>query len=156
MSGIGTLSGGASSAILTGMLKSLRRDISRLLRRDSRVQAAYLFGSIARGRPDPRDVDVAVLLAARAASHRAGEAVFSLQASLEDRLGRPVDVILLNEADPFLRFQVYSKGLVLFERRPREAHDFQIQAVQEFWDMLPFLAASKSRAFRRLGVRHAG
>jgi hypothetical protein len=65
-------------------------------------------------------------------------------------------LIVLNRADPFLRFQVYSKGLVLFERRPRQAHAFLIRSVQEFWDMLPLLAASRSHALRRLGVRHAG
>lgn len=80
-----------------------------LLHRDSRVAAAYLFGSAARGREAAEDVDVALLLKPSAA-RRAHQAVFAAQAGLEDLLGRPVDVVALNDADPFLRLQVYAKG----------------------------------------------
>lgn len=140
----------ARKKMTVGGARSVGPIVAQLLARDRAVLAAYLFGSNASGRArNGSDVDVAVLLSPR----RAGEAFeFRLRyaADLEDLLGRRVDVVVLNQADPFLRFQVYSKGKLLFVRNRRKALEFQLYSMNEYWDYLPIKQAIEGTAVRRM------
>jgi predicted nucleotidyltransferase len=93
------------------MLPALRR----VLAAESDVAYAPLFGSSSKGtaRQDS-DVDVAVELTAGAA--RDVRTLGGLAARLESAAGRPVDLVLLDEAPSPLAYRVFRDGLLLVER----------------------------------------
>jgi predicted nucleotidyltransferase len=105
------------------------------------VTAAYLFGSQARGSAGPAsDVDVGVVLEGlpRSAVERA-ERIAAIQADLETLLRRDVDVVLLNDAGPDLVHRVLRDGVLLHEGNHRRRLEFEVQARNAYFDLLPIL-----------------
>jgi predicted nucleotidyltransferase len=110
--------------------------------------SAYVFGSVAEGRTHRQsDVDVALLLV-RAAHPRATdrfEARLRLSARLAGRLGRPVDVVILNDVAPGLGRHVVSRGARVLCRDADADHAFVRDVQLRAADLDPFL-----RRLRRL------
>jgi predicted nucleotidyltransferase len=131
-----------------------RDDVERSLRvcfREMQVAdlvAVYLFGSVAReeSRADS-DIDVAVLLATSPAKTIAHPSV-GLSVELEARLGRPVQVVVLNEAPPDLVHRVLRDGRLLVDHDPSLRIQFEVRARNEYFDLLPML-----RRYRKLEGR---
>lgn len=111
----------------------------------------YLFGSWASGKSQKNsDVDAAVLLSPTAAK-KAFKLQLSWQEELERVLGAKVDLVILNEADPLLKFQVYSKGSLAHVKTPAAAEKFKWRSVNEYWDLLPSRRILEKTAFARMG-----
>ncbi len=109
------------------------------------IVAAYLFGSAARGTAGPAsDIDVAVLYAADPPGTLEGRP-FRLEAELERKLGRPVQVVLLNDAPLDLVHRVLLDGRLVLERNRSARIRFEVRARAEYFDLLPIL-----RRYRRL------
>lgn len=112
------------------------------------IDAVYLFGSWAKGCARPSsDIDLAILPSPTdpPADRVAAEA--ELARFVEDRLGVPVDVVLLRrELSPGLLFDIFSVETILYARDPERAHRIACQARAEYRDLLPRL----ERAFRRV------
>ena len=110
------------------------------------VVAVYQFGSSVRGeaRPDS-DVDVAVLFGA---PHRAtlDAPRFVIEGELERVLGRPVDLVALNDAPVDLRIRVLRHGRLLLDRVPQARIAFEVRTRNEAFDLEPVLA--RYRALR--------
>lgn len=101
------------------------------LRRDERVVFAYVYGSLVE-RESVRDVDVAVWL-------RRGVDSFKYMlwrsVKLEEKLGLPVDLYVLNDAPTLYRYVVYTRGVQLFVK-DRLLHDLEVNAtIREYWDL---------------------
>ena len=113
--------------------------------------AAYVFGSVAEGRAHRQsDVDVALLLVRGAhpsASDRF-EARLRLSARLADRLGRPVDVVILNDVAPGLGRHVVTQGSRILCRDTDADHAFVRDVQLRAADLDPFL-----RRLRRVKLR---
>jgi predicted nucleotidyltransferase len=93
------------------MLDVLRRTVAA----EPDVAYALLFGSRARGTArSASDVDVAVELVAGAA--RDVRALGGLAARLSSAAGRPVDLVLLDEAPPALAYRIFRDGRLIAER----------------------------------------
>lgn len=109
------------------------------------IAAAYLFGSVARGtaRPDS-DVDVAVLLEEDPPGTLAGLHL-DLEGDLEKHLGRPVQLVVLNQAPSDLGVRVIRDGVVLVDRDRSKRLRYEVQIRKEFWDLEPYL-----RLYRRM------
>lgn len=105
---------------------------------------AYLFGSEARGeaRPDS-DVDVAVLFRHDPPLSLDGLGL-DLAAELEQRLGRTVDLVVLNRASPDLVHRVLRDGNLLLETDRAARVRFEVKSRAEYFDVLPYL-----REYRR-------
>jgi len=109
---------------------------------------AYLFGSLARGTQNRlSDVDVAVLLDPEFLARPHPELSYGYKAhlitELMSQLGtNEIDVVILNHASPFLRFQVLRDGIVICETNREERIRFQAQALSRYFDLKPFLEAS--------------
>lgn len=108
------------------------------------VLVAYLFGSTARGRSrQDSDLDVAVLLAGGPGSTRFRPTLAALrsdlQADLQEAAGRPVDLVVLNRASPDLIHRVLRDGILLDERDRSARIRFEVNARNEYFDVLPFL-----------------
>ena len=103
------------------------------------VLAAYLFGSIARGTAGPRsDVDIGIVLASgQPQDLGAIAAITSLHDEIEAVLRREVDLAVLNRASPDLVHRVLRDGILLFERDHERRIEFEVQARNHYFDMLP-------------------
>ena len=86
--------------------------------RSEDAAAVYLFGSVARGegRADS-DVDVAVLYGKPVDPGLAGLKL-ALAGDLEERLGRRVDLVVLDNQPPDLVHRVLRDGLIIIETCP--------------------------------------
>ena len=114
------------------MLEALRR----VLAEDPRIAYALVFGSSARGAAGPHsDVDVAVGLAPglRLTALELGE----LASRLEDAAGKPVDLVLLEEAPPGLAYRVFRDGRPILERDRRAMVERKTRAILEYLDFQP-------------------
>ena len=119
--------------------------------RNEDAAAVYLFGSVARGedRPDS-DVDVAVLYGKPVEAGLAGLKL-ALAGDLEARLGRRVDLVVLDSQPPDLVHRVLRDGLIVLENNRSTRIRFEVNARNAYFDVLPML-----RRYRRpSGVRAA-
>lgn len=108
------------------------------------VAAAYLFGSVARGRSRATsDVDVGVLLTRPPAATLA-DLPLDLETDLERRLGVPVQVVVLNRAPADLVHRVLRDGKLLVDRDPSARIAFEVRARNEFFDLKPVLDQYRS------------
>jgi predicted nucleotidyltransferase len=110
------------------------------------VQAMYVFGSRAtevlaliEGSVDAlvgceRDVDIAILTG----SPLSVEQKVELSIALEDTLGAPrVDLVVLNNADPFLAANAI-RGYRLYARDSYEADEYELYVLRRAGDLAPF------------------
>jgi predicted nucleotidyltransferase len=112
------------------------------------IAAAYLFGSVARGTAGPRsDVDLGLLYTDDPPRTLAGLGL-DLEHDLEQLLGLPVQVVVLNRAPVDLVVRVLRDGKLLFEGNAAKRVQFEVRSRMEFWDLEPFI-----RRYRRLEER---
>jgi len=112
------------------------------------VVCAYLYGSAARGeaRPDS-DIDVAVLLQDARSGTLEGLGL-DIAGEIERRVGRPVDIVALNNAPPDLVHRVLRDGVLVHESDARARVAFETRKRAEYYDILPYL-----RQYRRSAAR---
>ena len=110
--------------------------LRRVLESEPDVVNALLFGSRARGteRPDS-DVDVAVELTHGAA--RDVRSLGGLAARLESAAGRPVGLVLLDEAPPSLAYRVFRDGRLLVEGDHAALVARKARAILDYLDFKP-------------------
>ncbi len=106
---------------------------------DSRIEAAFLFGSTARKVAGPTsDIDLAVLLW-NADSLPLLYSAELLTACME-ALGRnDVDLVILNTAPAFLKYRILRDGVCFYDLDPPGRVSFQARAYSEYFDLKPFL-----------------
>lgn len=132
-------------------MKRIRKQLADFFSSKRGVLAVYLFGSRAAGKSKKNsDADVAVLLAPSVVK-KAFTLQLRWQEELERILGAKVDLVILNEAHPLLKFQVYSKGVPAHIRTPVSAEKFKWHAINEYWDCLPGRRILEKTAFARMG-----
>lgn len=102
------------------------------------VWAAYLFGSASSETSGPTsDIDVAVLREPLSDRMMAWEARSRYAADLEQRLRRPVDVVLLQEAGDTLSEAILREGTVVHEGNPDRHRAFCASRILRLLDFLP-------------------
>jgi predicted nucleotidyltransferase len=112
--------------------------------RNEDAAAVYLFGSVARGEASAdSDVDVAVLCGKPVDPGLAGLKL-ALAGDLEARLGRRVDLVVLDHQPPDLVHRVLRDGLLVIENNRSARIRFEVAARNEYFDVLPML-----RRYRR-------
>ncbi len=114
------------------MIEALRR----VLAKDPRVAYALVFGSSARGEASAHsDVDVAVGLGTGV--HLTALEQGELAARLEDAVGKPVDLVLLEESPPGLAYRVFRDGRMIVERDRKALVERKARAILEYLDFQP-------------------
>ena len=104
------------------------------------VVLAYLFGSHARGQAWAHsDVDVAVLLENDDGDHCFAMRLEIIGGLMDLLCTNDVDVLILNQAPPALRYAVLRDGILLFCRDHRARIEFHLRAVNEYLDFKPIL-----------------
>jgi predicted nucleotidyltransferase len=115
------------------------------------LKLAVLFGSTARNQARSKsDVDLGILL-----DPCSPELRFRVEADLGRAAGRPVDVILLDDAPPLLRFEIAREGVLLFQCEDHLWTDFKAKAMVDWWDWAPTHRMIAAGVVRRLRERIA-
>jgi uncharacterized protein len=129
------------------MLERLKHQAAAL----PELKLTVLFGSTARGQARPKsDLDLGVLL-----DPYSPELRFQVEAELGRAAGRPVDVILLDDAPPLLRFEIAREGVLVFQREDHLWTDFKAKAMVDWWDWAPTHRMIAAGVVRRLRERIA-
>lgn len=103
--------------------------------REAGAATAYLFGSRARGDEHPgSDYDIAVLLKDPGDAVATFELQTELVLSLSKLLGGSVDVVMLHQAGPTLRFEAVWRGQCLFAPDEQSRIDYELKTRREFED----------------------
>ena len=130
------------------MAPPLRERVRAFFDAEPSALAVYLFGSTARGDAGPTsDVDVAVLFDAPPVATLMGPAL-SLVGRLEQLLGTPVDLIVLNRASADLVHRVLRDGELLVDRDSGRRIRFEVAKRNEYFDLQPI-----RDAYRRVSPR---
>ncbi|UCH80617.1 MAG: nucleotidyltransferase domain-containing protein [Nitrospiraceae bacterium] len=133
------------------------KKITDFFRSRKEVSALYLFGSSVKGnRTDDSDIDIAVLIDDRRLKSRNYDNLKKeyYRASPTFSL-RPVDIVILNTASPYLKHRILKTGEILFDRNRKLRVNFTTKAIIEYIDFRPieeiFNKAVANR-FRRSSV----
>lgn len=111
--------------------------VRELLAADPRIAYAIAYGSAARDRLGPHsDLDIA-LGTAPGVTLGALE-LGALAGRLAEAAGRPVDLVLLDEAPPALAYRVFRDGRPLAVRDPAALAARKARAILEYLDFQPF------------------
>lgn len=114
--------------------------IKGILRTNSSVEFAYLFGSRAKGISGERsDWDIAIYF--RKDPRKLSKwTVFSLEAELSKAIGNEVQITVLNNLDsPVFLFQIINDGLLLVDSNPEKRILFEAQTLTKYHDWQYFL-----------------
>jgi predicted nucleotidyltransferase len=114
--------------------ENLENLISDLCSREPAVVAAYIFGSVAKGKSGASsDVDVAVLLKETRLQDFSLPSFMSL---IEKSTGTRADVVVLNRADEIVKCEVRRSGRLIFERDPEARKQFEVLSRKTYEDFL--------------------
>jgi predicted nucleotidyltransferase len=107
-----------------------------VLEADPRISHALLFGSSAKGTTHfGSDVDVAIggLHGRRLDLLEIGD----LRSRLEAAVGKPVDLVILDEAPPGLAYRIFRDGRLIFARDEQSLAARRARAILEYIDFRP-------------------
>ena len=113
---------------------------------DEGIACAYVFGSHAHGDARAtRDVDVAILFREPSPATLNGLR-FDLAGVLEERVRRPVDLLVLNNAPADLVHRVLRDGILLVEHDRFARIRFELKFRNEYFDLAPVRARYRAAA----------
>ncbi|MGD8860050.1 MAG: nucleotidyltransferase domain-containing protein [Myxococcales bacterium] len=112
------------------------------------VAAVYLYGSVATGRArEDSDVDVGVLYRTPPRPTLLDQPYLD-EGELAERLGRPVQIVVLNAAPPDLVHRILRDGVLVVEADPSARIAFEVRARNLYFDLRPVLQQYRGGAGR--------
>ncbi|WP_423219139.1 type VII toxin-antitoxin system MntA family adenylyltransferase antitoxin [Caldisalinibacter kiritimatiensis] len=106
--------------------------IKEILLEYKNIAFAYIFGSFVRNKmTELSDIDIAIYLYNEEIST---EDYLNLKTKLEDKLKKDVDIAILNNASPLLKFEVCREGILLFSRDEILESNFKVHTLFEYED----------------------
>ena len=120
----------------------MRDDIKRItdyFKGRDEVSALYIFGSASNNKETSEsDIDIAVLINDRKKGRKTYESLKKTYSSVSPGFSlRPIDIVVLNTAPPFLKHRIIKTGKVLFDRNRRLRVRFAANAIIEYFDYKP-------------------
>ena len=117
-------------------------DIKRIIqyfKEKVEVSGLYVFGSYHKERKTKEsDIDIAVLIDETKLKKKDFELLKKKYYAASPSFSmRPVDIVILNTASPFLKYQVLKTGKVLFGRNRKLRVKFTERAITEYLDYKP-------------------
>ena len=115
------------------------------------VLCVYLFGSAAKGKENVHsDIDIAVLYDDSILTSEYADKQIAVSVELSRLLNRNVDIIILNQAGPYLKFQIFRDGVRVYEHPKRSDREFEAHSIIEYFDFLPIKNLLESSLIKRL------
>ncbi|WAM33053.1 type VII toxin-antitoxin system MntA family adenylyltransferase antitoxin [Caldicellulosiruptor morganii] len=122
----------------------VKDEIVKILReyfeKDDKVIFAYLFGSYARGNANKSsDIDVAAYI--KKSKDATEDLLYQLDTKehLEKILNKKVDFVILNDADPLLKHEVFSDGILVIDKDHDLYVDVRVKNFYEYMDKKRYL-----------------
>jgi len=114
------------------------------------LRFCILFGSSAMRSPAvAKDVDLAISSLRPMSLMQRG----ALEVELEQAVGKPVDVVDVDEASTLLRWEILRHGVVVASNDETALRTFQARVPLEYADLRPYLDREAEGLRRVLGVR---
>ncbi|MEW6233013.1 MAG: nucleotidyltransferase domain-containing protein [Chloroflexota bacterium] len=125
----------------TRVIRELMSQLTEYLTGCSEVLAAYLYGSHAEGRASAlSDIDIGVLIRDGLAKERLWQLEDAMAADLRCILHTDkVDLVVLNLAPLRGRYEVITKGEVLYSADDGARADFESHSLRRYWDFEKYL-----------------
>lgn len=116
------------------------------------VEFAILFGSAASGRTTPMsDIDVGVFFKDGLEALNLGERQIDITCAVMKLYHlNQVDVVVLNLANPFLRFQVIKYGRLIYAKDEKEFYKFKATSLGRYQDIKPMYDLYEKKAENNL------
>jgi predicted nucleotidyltransferase len=116
------------------------------------VDAAYVYGSVARGTVTPfSDLDIALLLTTPLQPYERLMLELTIQGEIEAACGlSPVDVRTINQAPLLVRGQIVQRGVLLYERDRARRIAFEVATRKRYFDFAPVARRLRDAFLRRV------
>lgn len=135
------------------LLDRLRQHDIRQLLLDHRIGMAFLFGSRARGQETGEsDLDLAVVMSDRLRPAARLDVAATLGSSLKRLLGLHVDVTVLNDASPLLRFEAVIRGVTVLGDDLDEVFGYEQRVRMQFEEFCHIQGVFVRELRHRLGL----
>jgi len=135
----------ALHSIADSKKEKVKEKITYLLKRREEVVFSYIYGSFTEG--DFRDIDIAVYLRDE---EKSLPYELNMERRIEDAIGFPADVRILNHAPLCFRFNVIKNGSLLFSRNDKIRCDFECLSIVEYHDFDYLMSTHRREA---LGIK---
>lgn len=141
--------------------QKMRPEIQRILSffdKCPEVASLYIFGSFdtPRERSDS-DIDIAVLIRPEEARDvRIKDLRTKYYSASPGFSMRTVDIVILNAAPTFLRYQVLKTGRILMDKDPAFRKAFSARVLQEYFDYRPIEETYLKKLSARIRERYHG
>lgn len=118
-----------------------------ILMEDEDIIFAYIFGSYSRDSIRRNsDIDIAIYLKDSMDTYE----YLDMKMKLSEALKREVDLIILNDATPLLRYEIYKNNILLFTRDKSVESRYKVKTLFEYNDMKRYLDLSYEKTIERL------
>lgn len=129
--------------------KSIIQDsVVEMLEPKEEITIAFLFGSVVK-RDSFRDIDIAVYLRPDYPPAKYLDLRLDLQLKLQQTLKKEVDLIILNQAPPLLRYKILKNGILIIEKDRTSYRDFFVRTINEYFDFFPVFNLYREKLHRR-------
>lgn len=106
---------------------------------------AYIFGSYAKSNIR-KDSDIAIYLKENIESYE----YLGMKRELSETFKREVDLVVLNNASPLLKYEIYKNNVLLFSKDKALEGKYKIKTLHEYNDMKRYLDLSYEKTIERL------
>ena len=108
---------------------------------------AYIFGSYASklAREDS-DIDIAIYLKDQIDTKE----YLNIKTNLIESCGKEIDLIILNEATPLLKLEIYRNNILLFTRDKTIESNFKVKRLFEYSDMKKYVDMVYEKNVKRM------
>lgn len=130
-----------------GLNEEAREIIKQIVSDFPQVEAAFLFGSYAKGRAKKHsDIDLALVpMRGEPRLPKLDILAAFAKAGLEH-----VDLVDLGQCDPIVRFEAVSPNVLLYARSQFDRGSYYSRTVREYFDLQPLLKVQRQALRRRL------
>lgn len=133
-------------------MQDIKDFLARICQDRQEILAAYIFGSIAKGKViTANDIDIAVLLEEQKENDFD---YLKFKVDLERGLNKEVDLIVLNNAGEILKHQVRRDGIIAFDREPKKRKLWEIRSRKFYQDYLHLHSIYMRTMYKSLRARY--